>query len=110
MASYLELSIDQGTSYKYDIVLSDQFGEAINVANNIITSNIKKSYYSTSTTAQFVITPLDAANGAVTLSLSYDVTSNIKPGRYYYTVNKLDLETDEKDRLMEGIVVINPDV
>lgn len=110
MASYLELSIDQGTTFKYDIVLSDQYGEAINVANSTISSNVKKSFYSVNNTAEFTVIPIDPANGAVTLVLSHEVTSNVRAGRYYYTVNTLNNDTNERFRLIEGIVVFNPDV
>lgn len=110
MAAYLELTIDQGTTFESEIELTDNYGDSINVANSVISGQIKKSYYSINPTETIQVIPVDAANGIVTLYMHYANTSNIKPGRYVYDVAFLNQTTDKRDRLIEGIVVINPQV
>lgn len=106
---YLDLYIDRGTVFNYTIYLSDdQTNEPLNVANYIITSKMKRSYYSENVSANLVCTIGDAANGEVTLSLSHTVTANLVPGRYVFDV--LSDGGSGPDKIISGTIHVDPTV
>lgn len=110
MASYAELIVDQGSTFNTILTLTDDTTNLpINVSGYIINSNIKKSYYSTNNTAVFTATINDAANGNVTISLSSNVSTNIKAGRYVYDV-KATSPANVVTRIVEGILTVTPRV
>ncbi len=110
MASYAELIVDQGSTFSTILSLTDDMTNLpINVSGYSINANIKKSYYSANNTASFVSTINDAGNGNVTISITSDVSTNIKAGRYVYDV-KLKSPTNVTTRIVEGILTITPRV
>lgn len=110
MASYAELIVDQGSTFSTILSLTDDTTNLpINVSGYSINANIKKSYYSVNNTASFTSTINDAANGNVSISITSDVSSNIKSGRYVYDV-KLKSPTNVTTRIVEGILTITPRV
>jgi hypothetical protein len=109
MAQFVELDIDQGSDFNFDLDVADDDGVAVNVTNYTFTSSIRKSYYSTSPTANLTVTILNASNGNVIFSLNAATTSNIRAGRYLFDVKQLD-NVNATTRLVEGIITVNPQV
>lgn len=108
MAQFVELSMDQGTSFSVDLTVINEDGSARNVANSTFTSSIRKSYYSSSVTANLTITTADAANGIIYANANSAVTANIRPGRYLYDIKESNANT--VTRLIEGIITVYPQV
>jgi hypothetical protein len=106
---YAELTIDQGTTFESSLDLVADDGTAINVAGYVFSGEIRKSYYSSNTTANFTISVSDAANGNVLVSLNSATTSNITAGRYLYDVKMTDT-SNVVTRLVEGIITVTPQV
>ena len=109
MAQFVELDIDQGTDFNFDLDLTNDDGTAINVTNYTFSSSIRKSYYSSGVAANLSVTIHDASNGNVVLSLNSATTSNIKSGRYLFDVKQVD-SSNTTTRLVEGVVTILPQV
>ena len=109
MANQVELFCDQGTSFSYALDLSNDDGTALNVAGYTFASSIRKSYYSSSVTANLTVTVLSEANGNVQLSMSSATTANIKPGRYLYDVKMVN-NLNTAFRVIEGIITIYPQI
>lgn len=110
MATFEELYIDQGTDYSKKIVLRDELTNSlINVSSYTVRSQMRRSYYSTNATANITCTISDGSNGEITLSLTPNVTSNIKAGRYIYDVETVD-ENNITTRIREGIINIYPEI
>lgn len=107
--AYAELTVDQGTTFETSLDLTNDDGTAINVANYIFTSQIRKSYYSSNATANITVTIADAANGNVKLSMTAANTANIKAGRYLYDL-KMTSTTNVTTRVIEGIITVTPQV
>jgi hypothetical protein len=107
MATIQNLYIDQGTTFIFSIQVSDQTGEPKDLTDYTVAAQMRKSYY-TNTAIDFtadITLPLD---GEITISLTALQTSAIKAGRYVYDIEiSSELETL---RVLEGIVVINPEV
>ena len=109
MAQYVELSMDQGTSFGVDILVINDDGSPRNVSNSTFTCSVRKSYYSSSPTANLVITAADAANGVIYANANSAVTANIRPGRYLYDI-KETTTSNTVSRLVEGIITVYPQV
>jgi hypothetical protein len=109
MAQYVELSMDQGSSFGIDLTVVKEDGSARNLANSTFTCSIRKSYYSVSPTANLTITAADAANGIIYANATAAVTSNIRPGRYLYDI-KETTTSNTVSRLIEGIITVYPQV
>ena len=103
-ALYNNLYIEQGSTYNNTIVI-DGVGDLLGNS----ASQIRKTYYSTNTTAAFV-TSVDKPNNTITLHLNANVTSNIIPGRYVYDTIINDSANNTITRVMEGIVDVSPSV
>ena len=106
MATVNNIVIDQGTTFTTTITLTTDDGSAKDLTDYTVSSQIRKSYY-TSTYTAFTTTKVDLA-GEITLSLTATQTSALKAGRYVY-----DLEitsSEETVRVIEGIVTVTPEV
>ena len=109
MASFVELSCDQGTDFSVNIDLTNDDGSVINVTNYTFSSSIRKSYYSANATANLDITIASAANGNVAISMNAATTSNIKAGRYLYDIKMVD-SSNVTSRVIEGIITVYPQI
>lgn len=106
MATTANLVIDQGTTFTTTINLTNDDGSEKDLTDYTVSSQIRKSYY-TSTYTAFSTSKVDLA-GEITLSLTATQTSALKAGRYVY-----DLEitsSEETVRVIEGIVTVTPEV
>lgn len=107
MAQIQNIYIDQGTTFSLSIIVSDQNGDPKDLSDYTAAAQMRKSYY-TSTSIDFTADVTLPEDGEVTISLTAEETSAIKAGRYVYDIEiSSELETL---RVLEGIVVINPEV
>lgn len=108
-AGYQELFLEKGADFTTTITLNDVNGNAYNLTNFTAKSQVRKSYYSSSPTAEFIITINSPATGVINMSLNSANTSNIAPGRYVYDVVIKD-SANTVTRVLEGIVNVTPQV
>ncbi len=109
MALYVELTMDQGTTFSSSVDLTNDDATPIDVTGYSFVCQIRKSYYSSNATANLTVTVADAANGNVTLGLDAANTANIRAGRYLYDL-KMTTDDDRTIRVLEGIITITPQV
>jgi len=108
-AGYQELFLEQGSNFNTSVALDQADGTPFSLTGAQIKAVMKKTYYSSSTTAQFVITVNDPTEGILLLSLPYANTANIAAGRYVYDVVIKD-SSNTVSRVLEGIVNVLPQV
>ncbi len=108
MAAYSELNIEQYATFSTTVNVEDANGDALNLSGYSASSQIRKSYYS-STANNFTATVTGEANGEITLSMTAANTSNMSPGRYLYDL-VITSPTSVKTRVVEGIVNVLPGV
>ena len=108
-AAYQELFLEQGTDFTTTITLDDVYSVPYDLTGVSAKSQIRKSYYSSNATAEFVTTINTPTDGTILLSLDSANTSNIYPGRYVYDVVIKD-SANTVTRVLEGIVNVNPQV
>ena len=110
MASILNQTIDQGTTYSKSITVYETDGTTIqNLTGYTAASQLRKNYTSTASTTILSTIQTPATNGVIVLSLSSTQTAGLKSGRYVY-----DLQIAAADgtvtRVIEGVITIRPEV
>lgn len=106
-AGYTELFMEQAASFSTTIAIADLYGDIFDLTGYTASSQMKKSYYSSTPTANFICTT-DNALGTITLSLSINTTININPGRYVFDVILRNNADATITRVLEGIVNVSP--
>lgn len=102
MALDYDQYIDQGTTFSSAITVN-----GVDLSDATISAQLRKNYNSTEY-SDFEIIPIDLANGEFAISLSANITSSIKSGRFVYdvlySINGIAI------RIVQGIVTIKPQV
>lgn len=105
MATYAELTIEQGATFSSTITVYDGINEVFDVSGYTPYAQLRKSYY-TNTASNLIAYVSDAANGEITLAMTAANTSLLLPGRYVY-----DLVMENASirlRVVEGIATVFP--
>jgi hypothetical protein len=109
LAEFVELTIEQGATFLTEVLISDANGNIKDLSGYEVRSQLRKSYYSSSS-VEFQINIVDPANGIVTMEISAANTSNISPGRYVYDMVLANTIQNSVMRIFEGIVTVMPGV
>ena len=109
MASIANLYIDQGSTYSNIITVASSSGSVLDLTDYTVASQMRKSH-SSSVHYDFTATVYDAATGKVRLQLTATQTSAIHAGRYLYDIEITNTVTQEKRRILEGIVTVTPEI
>jgi hypothetical protein len=109
MAAVKNLYIDQGSDFDAEIVIYDDNNFPWDLTGYTGQAKIRKSYYSTNFVNFTVSFPTVRTNGVINLGLSSSQTMSLEQGRYVYDV-VLTNPFGKKNRVIEGIVTINPGV
>lgn len=110
MAAYVELYVEQGTTFNNIINLTDDVtNDVINVSGYIVQSQMRRSYYSQNASANIICTVTDASKGEITMSMTPANTANIKAGRYVFDVKTTDT-MNVTNRILEGTITVTPQV
>lgn len=107
MAQIQNIYIDQGTTFSLSLVVNDQNGDPKDLSDYTAAAQMRRSYY-TNTSISFNAEISLPEDGEVTVSLTATQTSAIKAGRYVYDIEITG--EGETVRVLEGIIVINPEV
>lgn len=112
-AGYQNLYLEKGATFEISITLDDVYGNNYDLTNATARSQIRKSYYSSSVTAEF-ITTIDVTSGTIALSLDSNQTANIAPGRYVYdtiiSYPGVPGSANTVVRILEGVIDVSPSV
>lgn len=103
MGSRANIYIDQGADFRISIELFDDDDDELNIDNYNFYADMKKIYSSTRA-AEFTI---EKANNDITLVLSSDTTSQLKPGKYEYDV-LMRKSSGEMSKIVEGLAFVIP--
>lgn len=110
-AGYQNLYIEKGSTFDITVTLDDAYGDAYDLSNATAKSQIRKSYYSANTTAEFT-TSIDTSTGTISLGLQSSVTANIAPGRYVYdtfiSFVAAPGQANTVIKILEGVVDVVP--
>lgn len=109
MAAYLELTIEQGANLTSIVTVNDAQGDAVNLTTYSASSQLRKSYYSSSANT-LTATVTGNANGQITLSMTAANTALLTPGRYVYDLVITNSTDNSKTRVIEGTAIVLPSV
>ena len=109
-AGYQELLIEQGTTFTTQITLDDNMGGAFNLTGFNVSSQARRSYYSSNTALVFNATVFSANSGIIQLSADAPTTANLIPGKLVYDVLLTDTVTNNVTRVLEGQIIVSPSV
>ena len=100
--------IEQGATFSTTVNVVDTAGAAVNLYGYSASSQMRKSFYATSSTI-ITSTVTGNANGEITLSMTAANTANLSPGRMVFDL-LITSSSNIKTRVIEGIIVISPGV
>jgi hypothetical protein len=109
LAAYLELTIEQGANLTSIVTVNDAQGDAVNLTTYTASSQLRKSYYSSSANT-LTSTVTGNANGQITLSMTASNTALLTPGRYVYDLVITNSTDNSKTRVIEGTAIVLPSV
>lgn len=109
MAAYLELTVEQGANLTSIVTVNDAQGDAVNLTTYSASSQLRKSYYSSSANT-LTATVTGNANGQITLTMTAANTALLTPGRYVYDLVITNSTDNSKTRVIEGTAIVLPSV
>ena len=109
MAEYAVLTVDQGTDTIFQLEVVDSDRTAKDLTNLSVFAKYKSSYGAATGNSFQISTPSPKTNGVIELTLSGDSSISLKQRRYVYDV-ELKNDNDVVERILEGILEINPGV
>ena len=109
MAAYSEITIEQGANLTSTITVNDTQGDAVNLTTYSASSQLRKSYYSSSANT-LTATITGNANGQITLSMTAANTSALTPGRYVFDLIITNSTDNSVTRVIEGTAIVLPSV
>ena len=108
-AAYQDQYLEQGTTFNTQITLDSSNGSAYNLYGFSVSSQAKKSYYSSNVILQFTSSIYDASNGVIQLTANNYVTANVPAGKMVYDVIITD-SSGNVTRVLEGQIFVAPGV
>lgn len=108
MAIISNLTIDQGSSFRAEIDVTDSDGDALDLDGYDGAAQMRKSY-SSSTATDFTVEFPNRTGGVVRISLTSTQTNALKAGRYLYDV-EITSAGGDVTRVVEGQVEVTPGV
>ena len=108
MAAFTEITIEQGATFSTTVNVEDAYYNPINLTGYSASSQMRKSYYSSSAT-NITASVTGTSNGEITLSMTSANTSSLTPGRYVYDLI-IDDGANTVTRVVEGIATVLPSV
>jgi len=109
LAAYSEITIEQGANLTSTITVNDIQGDAVNLTTYSASSQLRKSYYSSSANT-LTATITGNANGQITLSMTAANTAALTPGRYVFDLIITNSVDNSVTRVIEGTAIVLPSV
>ena len=114
MATYEEITIDQGSDVTIQLELIDENGAKKDLAGHSVAAKMKKNYNSgDSDTTSFTTIISNVTGGIASINLTNTQTNALKPGRYVYDA-ELSFNDSAGDtiveRILEGRIQVTPSV
>jgi len=108
-AAAFNLTIDQGSDFAIDLVVKDD-DVVKNLTGYLARAQMRTTKGASTVAATFTCTIIDATNGALKMELTNAVSSAISAGKYYYDLELYTSGNAVVSRLMQGTVILTPEV
>ena len=101
----VNIVIEQGTDYEEVFTINNPDGSPLDLTAYTGVAKIRK-FPESATSTPFTVGIVSAA-GQVVVSLANTVTTELKGGRYYYDVIITSSSTGKKQKVVDGMVLVN---
>tara|TARA_R110000744_G_scaffold191055_1_gene310316 strand:- start:842 stop:1180 length:339 start_codon:yes stop_codon:yes gene_type:complete len=108
-AAAFNLTIDQGSDFAIDLVVKDD-DVVKNLTGYLARAQMRTTKGASTVAATFTCTIIDATGGALKMELTNAVSSSISAGKYYYDLELYTSGNVVVSRLMQGTVILTPEV
>ena len=108
MSGYLDLTINQGATFKRDVTIADADNTPVNISGNTFRGQIRRRASSEDILATFTCTVTDATGGKLSINLTDAQTSAIPAGHWVYDIEWVN--GDDVARLLEGGAITTAEV
>lgn len=108
MATYANISIDQGSDFELSVPCTGVNGLPLNLTGYTARGQIRRNY-SSSTKVDFTIAIPSPTSGTLLVTLAKTTTATMKAQRYVYDIEVTD-GSGKTTRILEGQLEINPAV
>lgn len=105
MATRLNIYVDQGTDFGVTFNLDETDGTPLATANSEFFSSVRK-VFSSQKAFEFEAVQADSI-GSISLSLSSNISSAVRPGKYEYDI-LMKAEDEKVFKIVEGLVFVIP--
>jgi len=110
MASYANISADQGADFQTILELEDANGDPLDLTEYNLYGQIRRTYKSANA-VDFTIVKYNATGGVIRVKLTSEQTASMKSGRYVYDIYSINTEiSNSRIKLLEGIFELIPSV
>ena len=106
MTQKYNITVNQGVDFQLTFEVTDEDGDPIDYSAYTGVAEFRKSYLSTNSVSFSVSIDLNE----VTISLAGSDTANVAPGKYEYDVLVRDATNANSEKIMEGIMVLDPTI
>ena len=110
MASYANISADQGADFQIAIDIADANSDPLNLTDYELYGQVRRTYKSENFVDFTISSAADPSLGSISIQLSGAQTSAMKAGRYVYDVYAHNTTTEQTIKIVEGILEIVPSV
>lgn len=107
-ARNVNLVLEQGVDFQATFTIRNQNNTPLNLTGYSGISLVKK-HSSSSVSYPFTLSFPDRLNGKIIVSMDYNLTSQIEPGRYVYDVVLIS-PNSYRSRAVQGNVLVTPGV
>ena len=108
-AGTYDIVIDQGSDFAIQVAISEG-GAATPIATHSARAKLRTSPTSSTKTADFTCTIVNASEGKIKMALSNSTTASIASGKYYYDLELVNTGNNTVTRLLQGVARVTPEV
>ena len=108
-AGKYDIVIDQGSDFAIEVQIQ-QNSANVNLSTHSARAQLRPTPTSTTKTADFTCSIVNASQGKIKMSLGNTVTANISNGKYYYDLELVNSSDSSVTRLIEGVARVTPEV
>ena len=108
-AGKYDIVIDQGSDFAIEVQIQ-QNSANVNLSTHSARAQLRPTPTSSTKTADFTCSIVNASQGKIKMSLANSVTANISNGKYYYDLELVNSSDSSVTRLIEGVARVTPEV
>jgi hypothetical protein len=110
MATTSNLFIDQGSYYTTSVTVTGENGSPIDLTGYTVSGLMRKSYASSRSYPLTCTIAIPPTQGIVKVEVPNTDSSAMPAGRYLYDIEVTNVDTNHKLRVVEGLVIISPEI